>query len=56
VALTAQDMARVRLPDAFLSRLMALVGEGTTLVVTDAAVLPSTTGKALTVVTNDSNL
>ena len=50
--LAAEDLARVRLPPAFLDALLPLLTNGTTLVVTDAPVLPQTTGAAWTVVTN----
>lgn len=50
--LAAEDLARVRLPQAFLDALLPALASGTTLVVTDAPVLPQTTGTAWTVVTN----
>lgn len=46
------DLARVVLPPAFLQVLLPVLAAGTTLVVTDAAILPTTSGQTLTVVTN----
>jgi hypothetical protein len=51
-ALDAKAVARVRLPAGFLARLQPILAEGTTLVVTDAPILPQTTGTKITVVTN----
>lgn len=50
--LRPEDLARARLPRAFVARLDGLLQEGSTLVVTDAPILPHTTGTPLTVVTN----
>jgi hypothetical protein len=50
--LTRDDFARVRLPKGFLDALQPVLGAGSTLVLTDAPILPQTTGTALTVVTN----
>jgi hypothetical protein len=50
--LTAVDLARVRLPRGFLDWLLPALAPGSTLVVTDAPVLPQTTGPALTVLSN----
>jgi lipoprotein-anchoring transpeptidase ErfK/SrfK len=45
-------VARFRFPEAFRAALSPLLAPGTTLLVTDAAVVPETTGQAVTVVTN----
>jgi hypothetical protein len=50
--LDAQQLARVRMPAAFLEVMRPVIVPGTTLVVTDAEILPHTTGSAMTVVTN----
>jgi hypothetical protein len=50
--LTRDEFARVRLPRGFLDALRPLLAPGTTLVLTDAPILPNTTGTAMTVVTN----
>lgn len=46
------QVERVAIPEAFRASVTPLLVPGTTLMVTDAAVLPSTTGVAMTVVTN----
>lgn len=51
-ALRPDEFARVRMPKGFLVRLRATLGPGSTLVVTDAPILPDTTGTPMTVVTN----
>jgi len=50
--LTRADFARVRMPKAFIDALRPQLGAGATLVLTDASILPQSTGTALTVVTN----
>lgn len=50
--LAAGDLARARLPKPFLDVLRPVLAPGSTLVLTDAPVLPHTTGAPLTVVTN----
>jgi hypothetical protein len=50
--LTAADFGRVRLPQGFLDALRPVLVPGATLVVTDAPILPDTTGMSMTVVTN----
>jgi hypothetical protein len=50
--LARDDFARVRLPKAFLELLQPMVVAGTTLVMTDAPILPQTTGTAMTVISN----
>ena len=50
--LAAADLARVTIPPAFLALLLPLVQSGTSLLVTDAAILPASSGQTLTVVTN----
>ena len=50
--LTRDGLARVRMPKGFLDALRPLLAAGTTLVLTDAPILPQSTGAALTVVTN----
>lgn len=51
-SLTADGFARVRMPKAFVEALRPVLVAGSTLVLTDAPILPQTTGTALTVVTN----
>lgn len=46
------QVERIAVPDAFRANVTPLLVPGTTLMVTDAAVLPSTTGVPMTVVTN----
>jgi L,D-transpeptidase catalytic domain len=50
--LTPSDFARVRLPKGFLDALRPNVTPGATLVVVDAPILPDTTGRSITVITN----
>ncbi|WP_298833086.1 L,D-transpeptidase [uncultured Piscinibacter sp.] len=50
--LTAEDFSRVRLPKDFLDALRPALAPGSALVVTDAPILPDTTGAPMTVVTN----
>jgi hypothetical protein len=50
--LTPEGLARVRMPKPFLDALRPALTAGSTLVLTDAPILPQTTGTALTVVTN----
>jgi hypothetical protein len=45
-------LARVRMPKPFLQALRPTLAPGSTLVLTDAPILPQTTGTSLTVVTN----
>lgn len=52
VSLSAEQMARVTLPPAFVAAVTPLLLPGTTLLVTDAPVLPSGAAQALTVVSN----
>lgn len=52
VALSAQQMARVTLPPAFVAAVTPLLLPGTTLLVTDAPILPDGAAAALTVVSN----
>lgn len=52
--LSADDLARVRLPKGFLTVLLPALASGSTLVVTDAPVLPQTTGAPWTVLTNQA--
>lgn len=52
VALSAQQMARVTLPPAFVAATQPLLVPGTTLLVTDAPILPDGPAPALTVVSN----
>ena len=46
-------VSRVRVPPAFAERVYDLLIPGTTLVLTDAKILPDTTGKSMTVITAD---
>jgi hypothetical protein len=50
--LTRDGFARVRMPKGFLDVLRPVLVPGTTLVMTDAPILPHTTGAAMTVITN----
>jgi hypothetical protein len=52
VPLDPAQVARIGIPAAFRANIAPLLIPGTTLMVTDAAVLPSTTGVSMTVVTN----
>lgn len=52
--LSRDEFARVRMPKAFLDALRPALKEGSTLVVTDAPILPGTTGTSMTVVTNQA--
>jgi hypothetical protein len=52
LTLTRDHTARVRLPKGFLEALRPVLVAGSTLVVTDAPILPHTTGTTMTVVTN----
>ena len=52
--LTRDEFARVRMPLGFLDALRPVLKAGSTLVVTDAPVLPDTTGNSMTVVTNQA--
>jgi len=52
--LTRDEFARVRMPQGFLDALRPVLKAGSTLVVTDAPVLPDTTGNSMTVVTNQA--
>ncbi len=47
------EVERVTLPPDFLAKLGSVLAPGSTLLVTDAAVLESTTGVPLTIVTGD---
>ncbi len=51
-SLSAEQLARVRMPKGFLDALRPVLAPGSALLVTDAAVLPQTTGPSITVVTN----
>jgi len=51
-ALRPDEFGRVRMPKEFLAQLRAVLGPGSALVVTDAPILPHTTGTSMTVVTN----
>jgi hypothetical protein len=51
-SIAPQAVASARLPAEFLARIEPMLREGTTLVVTDAPVLPQTTGVMMTVLTN----
>ncbi len=51
-ALAPDQRTRVRLPTGFLQALRPILHPGATLVVTDAPILPHTTGAPMTVVTN----
>ena len=51
--LTRDEFARVRMPKGFLDALQPVLVPGTPLVMTDAQILPHTTGAAMTVVTNE---
>jgi L,D-transpeptidase catalytic domain len=53
VPMTAQQRARITVPPEFLKLFIPLLTQGTTLMVTDDAVLPSTTGVPVTVMTNE---
>lgn len=50
--LTRSELQRVRIPRGFVDALRPVLAPGTTLVMTDAPILPQTTGAAMTVVTN----
>jgi hypothetical protein len=50
--LDAKQLARVRLPRGFLAVLQPSLQPGAALVVTDAAILPQTTGQSISIVTN----
>ena len=51
-ALTRDEFQRVRMPKGFLDALAPVLVPGSTLVMTDAPVLPQTTGPVMTVMTN----
>jgi hypothetical protein len=51
--LDPEAVHRVTLPPDFLAHVRGVLGSGSTLVVTDAAVLPETTGPQLTLVSSD---
>jgi len=48
------QLNRIKIPDAFLKEIQTLFYEGTTLVITDAPILRKTTGKKITVLSNNS--
>jgi hypothetical protein len=51
-ALDPSEVARVRFPHGFLAAVQTAIVPGTTLVVTDAPVLPHTTGQEITIIAN----
>lgn len=51
-SLSRDELARVRMPKGFVESLLPALVPGSTLVVTDAPILPQTTGMPLTVLTN----
>jgi hypothetical protein len=52
-AVEKEALDAVTIPPSFIAALRPLVGEGTTLLATDGGLLSGSTGKALTVITND---
>jgi hypothetical protein len=47
-----KQLARIKIPDAFLRELQTVLVEGTTMVVTDAPILRKTTGKEMAVISS----
>jgi hypothetical protein len=52
----AQQFSRVKIPDAFVKVLQPVLSEGTTLIITDAAILRKTTGKTMAVLSSHPGL
>jgi hypothetical protein len=48
----SKQLARIKIPDAFLRELQTVLVEGTTMVVTDAPILRKTTGKEMAVISS----
>jgi hypothetical protein len=49
----SKQLARIKIPDAFLRELQTVLVEGTTMVVTDAPILRKTTGKTMAVISTN---
>jgi hypothetical protein len=52
-SISPRTAARVSIPPAFVSKVLAVLSPGSTLYVTDARVLPETTGPSLNVLNSD---